>query len=53
MTYTQFLAAVKRAGWSAAELRCDIPPSAALLKFMDHVGLELYEEFTMRFIGHD
>jgi hypothetical protein len=48
MTYTAFHSAVQSAGWTLAELRCDVPPSGALTRFMEQVGLNRYERFVLR-----
>ncbi len=48
MTYTKFKERVKQAGWTLAELRCDVPPSDAILAFIGEVGKK-YETYVLRF----
>lgn len=48
MTYQAFLKTVLDNGWRLSQLRCDEPPSDALLAFMDQVGLARYERYVKR-----
>lgn len=54
MTYAEFLARVRAAGWSLAELRCDVDPPESLLDFIDEVSTAggfsatRYERYVMR-----
>lgn len=36
--FATFCATVERNGWTPAQLRCDTPPSAELLDFIDAIG---------------
>lgn len=50
MTYENFFAAVSNAGWTSSQLRCDEPPAAELLEFMDKCGLDEYESYVQRWL---
>jgi hypothetical protein len=52
MTYKEFRDAVKAAGWTEEQLRCDVPPSEALLAFMEAVGLDRYERYVQERHDH-
>lgn len=48
MTFAAFRLHVFAAKWSLAALRCEVPPTAGLLDFMDRVGAGTYERFVVR-----
>jgi hypothetical protein len=52
MTFKQFKAAVKAAGWTVAQVRCDVPPPEALLDLIDRVGPD-YERFATRYVTEE
>lgn len=49
MDYEEFVLIVKESGWSASELRCDVPPSPALLDFLARVGTKA-ERYVERYL---
>ena len=51
MNYAAFKKAVLSSGWTVAQLRCDVPPTADILDLMDVVGLNKYEKFVLKFIA--
>lgn len=46
MTYSQFKVVVAEV--SIRQLRCDEPPTDALLAIMDRVGIDRYERYVLR-----
>ncbi len=48
MSYQEFRQRVLAAGWTIAQLRCDVPPSRAILDLMDEVGLDCWERYVNR-----
>jgi hypothetical protein len=48
MRYEQFVEIVPTGGYSVPQLRCDLPPSEAILEFIGLVGVD-YEGFVIRY----
>jgi hypothetical protein len=48
MKFKDFVKAVREAGWSLSQLRCEGPPPPALEQFITVVGLDRYESYVLR-----
>ena len=48
MTYAAWKTMIAAAGWTFAQLRCDVPPDAEMLEAMDTVGLDVWEHYVLR-----
>ncbi len=48
MTFREFVEMVALHRWTMAQLRCDVPPSEALLEAIDEVGADRWERYVLR-----